>query len=131
MFFTYNPLFLQRTWIVVINRLLFCVLLLQALTFLCELRSHFFTSFLLAVGLQFGFRTLPWVSAVSPIFLIFAFKIYTKRTYLTAFKHFTSTERRLGLPKYTLCKKMPGTVALGHVSVTLPISPSCLRPHVA
>ena len=49
----------------------------------------------LAIGLQFGFRTLLWLSAVPPIFIIFAFKLYINRTYLPAFRYFTPTEEEI------------------------------------
>jgi hypothetical protein len=57
--------------------------------------DHFVYLSFLAIGLQFGFRTLLWLSAVPPIFLIIAFKIYINRTYLTAFKYFTPTEEEI------------------------------------
>jgi len=75
-----------RIWNVVINRLLFCVLLMQALM-------------ILTIGLQFGFRTLLWLSAVPPIFITFAFKIYINRTYLPAFTYFTPTEEEIRVAK--------------------------------
>jgi len=49
----------------------------------------------LTIGLQFGFRTFLWLSAVPPIFLILAFKIYIDRTYLHAFNYFNPTEEEI------------------------------------
>ncbi|KAF8806572.1 DUF221-domain-containing protein [Phlegmacium glaucopus] len=75
-----------RIWNVVINRLLFCVFLMQALM-------------ILTIGLQFGFRTLLWLSAVPPIFIVLAFKIYIDRTYLPAFNYFSPTEEEIHVAK--------------------------------
>lgn len=49
----------------------------------------------LAIGLQFGFRTWLWLSAVPPIFLILAFKIYIYRTYVPAFYYYNPTEEEI------------------------------------
>lgn len=61
--------------------------------------DHFVYLSFLAIGLQFGFRTLLWLSAVPPIFLILAFKIYINRTHLPAFKYFTPTEEEIRVAK--------------------------------
>lgn len=73
-----------RLWNVVINRLLFCVVLMQALM-------------VLTIGLQKGFRTFIWVSAVPPVFLVIAFKIYINRVFVPAFRYFTPTEEEIRL----------------------------------
>jgi len=54
-----------RIWNVVINRLLFSVLLMQALM-------------ILTIGLQYKFSSLQWLSTVPPILIVFAYKIYIK-----------------------------------------------------
>ncbi|RXW14887.1 hypothetical protein EST38_g10967 [Candolleomyces aberdarensis] len=64
-----------RMWNVVVNRLLFCVLLMQSLM-------------ILTIGLQKGFMTFIWVSAVPPILLILIFKIYINRVFVPAFHYF-------------------------------------------
>jgi calcium permeable stress-gated cation channel len=61
--------------------------------------DHFVYFSFSAIGLQFGFRTLLWFSAVPPIFLILAFKIYINLTYLPAFKYFTPIEEEIGVAK--------------------------------
>lgn len=96
------PVFLQRIWNVVINRLLFCVFLMQALMILSEFikLDHNLCVYLsLAIGLQFGFRTWLWFSAVPPIFFILAFKIYIDRTYLPAFNYFSPTDEEIRVAK--------------------------------
>ncbi|KAF8952519.1 late exocytosis, associated with Golgi transport-domain-containing protein [Flammula alnicola] len=75
-----------RIWNVVINRLLFCVLLMQALM-------------ILTTGLQFGFKSFLWLSVVPPILIVFAFKLYINRTYLPAFYYFTPTEEEIKVAK--------------------------------
>ncbi|KAF9047436.1 hypothetical protein BJ165DRAFT_1102024 [Panaeolus papilionaceus] len=75
-----------RIWNVVINRLLFCVLLMQALM-------------ILTIGLQFRFRSLQWLSTVPPIFIIFFFKIYINKTYVPAFTYFTPTEEEIQMAR--------------------------------
>jgi hypothetical protein len=75
-----------RLWNVVINRLLFSVLLMQALM-------------ILTIGLQFRFSSFQWLSTIPPIFFIFAFKIYINRKYLPAFKYFNPPEEEIRLAK--------------------------------
>src|SRR5690242_3649559 len=50
---------------------------------------------ILTIGLQQGFRTFIWVSAVPPVFLIVAFKIYINRVFVPAFRYFTPTEAEI------------------------------------
>lgn len=71
-----------RIWNVVVNRLLFCVLLMQSLM-------------ILTIGLQKGFTTYIWVSAVPPILFVVAFKIYINRTFLPVFNYFTPTQEEI------------------------------------
>ncbi|TFK23149.1 DUF221-domain-containing protein [Coprinopsis marcescibilis] len=75
-----------RLWNVVINRLLFCVLLMQTLM-------------ILTIGLQKGFRTFIWISAVPPVLFIIAFKIYINRVFIPAFRYFSPTVQELALAK--------------------------------
>lgn len=71
-----------RLWNVVVNRLLFCVLLMQALM-------------ILTIGLQYQFSSLQWLSSVPPILIIIAFKIYINRTYLPAFYFFNPSDEEI------------------------------------
>ncbi|KAF9486012.1 DUF221-domain-containing protein [Pholiota conissans] len=75
-----------RIWNLIINRLLFCVILMQLLM-------------LLTIGLQFGFKSFQWVSTIPPILIIFAFKIYINRVYLPAFYYFNPTQQEIDLAK--------------------------------
>ncbi|KAJ2917772.1 hypothetical protein MD484_g2683, partial [Candolleomyces efflorescens] len=75
-----------RLWNVVINRLLFCVLLMQSLM-------------ILTIGLQKGFMTFIWVSAVPPILLIVIFKIYINRVFVPAFRYFSPTPEEIAAAK--------------------------------
>ncbi|KAF8622662.1 hypothetical protein AX15_006773 [Amanita polypyramis BW_CC] len=71
-----------RIWNVVINRLLFSVLLMQALM-------------ILTIGLQYKFSSLQWLSTLPPILIVFAYKIYINRVYLPAFHWFIPSEEEL------------------------------------
>ncbi|KAM6502532.1 protein of unknown function DUF221 domain containing protein [Amanita muscaria] len=71
-----------RIWNVVINRLLFSVLLMQALM-------------ILTIGLQYKFSSLQWLSTVPPILIVFAYKIYINRVYLPASRYFVPSEEEL------------------------------------
>ncbi|EAU91270.2 hypothetical protein CC1G_06905 [Coprinopsis cinerea okayama7 len=71
-----------RIWNVVINRLLFCVLLMQSLM-------------VLTIGLQKGFRSLLWLSALPPVLFIIAFKFYINAKFIPAFRYFTPTEEEI------------------------------------
>jgi hypothetical protein len=68
-----------RIWNVVINRLLFSVLLMQALM-------------ILTIGLQYKFSSLQWLSTVPPILIVFAYKIYINRVYLPNFRWYIPSE---------------------------------------
>lgn len=75
-----------RLWNVVINRLLFCVLLMQSLM-------------ILTIGLQKGFRTFIWVSAVPPLLFIVAFKFYINHAFVPSFRYFKPTEEEIRVAK--------------------------------
>ncbi|KAF5348705.1 hypothetical protein D9758_006773 [Tetrapyrgos nigripes] len=75
-----------RLWNVVINRLLFSVVLMQALM-------------LLTIGLQYGFKSFTWLCTIPPIFMIAAFKVYINRAFDPKFRYYTPTEEELRLAK--------------------------------
>ncbi|KAL1745047.1 hypothetical protein HDZ31DRAFT_37333 [Schizophyllum fasciatum] len=75
-----------RLWNVVINRLLFTVLLMQAMM-------------TLTIGLQTGWSTFEWTSTLPPILFIFIFKLYLNRTFVHKFKHYEPTPDELRLAK--------------------------------
>ncbi|RDB25480.1 hypothetical protein Hypma_007600 [Hypsizygus marmoreus] len=75
-----------RLWNVVVNRLLFCVLLMQALM-------------ILTIGLQYRFRSLQWLSTIPPMLFIFAFKIYINRVHVPAFQYFIPSEEEIRLAR--------------------------------
>lgn len=75
-----------RIWNVIINRLLVCVLLMQALM-------------ILTIGLQYQFRSLQWLSTVPPILIVFFYKIYINRTYIPAFTYFSPSEEEIRAAK--------------------------------
>ncbi|KAL1668993.1 hypothetical protein GGF50DRAFT_45331 [Schizophyllum commune] len=75
-----------RLWNVVINRLLFTVLLMQAMM-------------TLTIGLQTGWSTFEWCSTLPPILFIFIFKLYLNRTFVYKFKHYEPTPDELRLAK--------------------------------
>lgn len=75
-----------RVWNVVVNRLLFCVVLMQCLM-------------ILTIGLQKGFRTLLWISALPPVLFIIIFKIYINHSFVPAFRYFTPTEEEIRIAK--------------------------------
>ncbi|KDR75655.1 hypothetical protein GALMADRAFT_68322 [Galerina marginata CBS 339.88] len=70
-----------RIWNVIINRLLFCVLLMQALMILSTSSSFI------------------WTSTIPPIVFVFFYKIYINHTYLPAFHYFSPTEQEISLAK--------------------------------
>ncbi|KAF9071637.1 hypothetical protein BDP27DRAFT_1218654 [Rhodocollybia butyracea] len=75
-----------RLWNVVINRLLFAVVLMQLLM-------------VLTIGLQYGFKTLYWISTIPPIFMIGIFKVYLSRTFSKEFRFYTPTDEELRAAK--------------------------------
>ncbi|KAF8161319.1 hypothetical protein B0H34DRAFT_840484 [Crassisporium funariophilum] len=75
-----------RIWNVVINRLLVCVVLMQALM-------------VLTIGLQYGFRTFRWLSCVPPILIIFFFKLYINHAYVPVFNYFSPTDEEIRIAK--------------------------------
>ncbi|KIK67510.1 hypothetical protein GYMLUDRAFT_37654 [Collybiopsis luxurians FD-317 M1] len=75
-----------RLWNLVINRLLFLVVLMQALM-------------VLTIGLQYGFKTLYWISTIPPIFIIAFFKVYLSRTFSNQFRYYTPTDDELRAAK--------------------------------
>uniref|UniRef100_A0A0W0F0Y5 DUF221-domain-containing protein n=1 Tax=Moniliophthora roreri TaxID=221103 RepID=A0A0W0F0Y5_MONRR len=75
-----------RLWNVVINRLLFCVVLMQALM-------------VLTIGLQYGFKHLQWISTIPPIFIVALFKVYINRTFVSKFTYYVPSEEEIRLAK--------------------------------
>jgi len=75
-----------RVWNVVINRLLFSVVLMQALM-------------ILTIGLQYKFQSLQWLSTVPPVLFVVAFKLYLNRVFLPAFQFYMPTEEEIRLAK--------------------------------
>ncbi|TFK74590.1 DUF221-domain-containing protein [Pluteus cervinus] len=71
-----------RLWNVVVNRLLFSALLMQALM-------------VLTIGLQYQFKSLQWIATIPPILMILAFKVYINRTFLPHFNYYNPTEAEL------------------------------------
>ncbi|KAJ3800110.1 hypothetical protein GGU11DRAFT_774654 [Lentinula aff. detonsa] len=75
-----------RLWNVIINRLMFNVVFMQALL-------------VLTIGLQLGFKTYYWVSTIPPIFFIAIFKIYLSRKFSNDFRYYTPTDEELRAAK--------------------------------
>ncbi|KAL0570955.1 hypothetical protein V5O48_011012 [Marasmius crinis-equi] len=75
-----------RLWNVVINRLLFCVIIMQALM-------------ILTIGLQYGFKSLQWIATIPPIFIVAIFKIYINRAFVSKFRYYVPNEEELRLAK--------------------------------
>ncbi|KIK61133.1 hypothetical protein GYMLUDRAFT_85115 [Collybiopsis luxurians FD-317 M1] len=75
-----------RLWNVVINRLLFLVVLMQALM-------------VLTIGLQPGFKRLYWISTIPPIFIIALFKVHLSRLFSDQFLYYTPTDDELSAAK--------------------------------
>ncbi|KAL5521409.1 hypothetical protein ACEPAG_9335 [Sanghuangporus baumii] len=75
-----------RLWNVVINRLLWTVVFMQALM-------------VLTIGLQEGWKTFQWISTIPPILIIAAFKVYIDRTFLSKFNWYIPSEEELRLAK--------------------------------
>ena len=53
------------------------------------------TDILIAIGLQYRFRSLQWLSTIPPILFIVAFKIYIDRVHLPAFQYYIPTEEEI------------------------------------
>lgn len=75
-----------RLWNVVINRLLFSLLLMQALM-------------VLTIGLQYGFRSLQWLCTIPPILIVLIFKYYTVRAFDAQFRWFIPSEEEIRTAK--------------------------------
>ncbi|KAH9944775.1 DUF221-domain-containing protein [Amylocystis lapponica] len=73
-----------RMWNVVINRLLFSAALMQALM-------------VLTIGLQYGFKSLFWLTTIPPIIFVFIFKIYLNRKFQAAFQYYIPSDEELRL----------------------------------
>ncbi|KAF8653274.1 hypothetical protein AX16_003976 [Volvariella volvacea WC 439] len=71
-----------RLWNVVINRLLFCLAMMQVLM-------------ILTIGLQYKFRSLQWLSTVPPVIIIILFKIFIANRFDKEFDHFVPTPEEL------------------------------------
>jgi calcium permeable stress-gated cation channel len=46
----------------------------------------------IAIGLQYTFKSLLWLTTIPPIIIVMVFKVYINRAYNNKFKYFTSTE---------------------------------------
>jgi hypothetical protein len=55
--------------------------------------------FHLAIGLQYTFRSLQWLSTVPPILFVVAFKIYINRVFLPNFQFYMPTEEEIRLAR--------------------------------
>ncbi|KAJ7582576.1 hypothetical protein C8J56DRAFT_1005551 [Mycena floridula] len=75
-----------RLWNVVVNRLLFSVVMMQILL-------------VLTIGIQHGFRSLQWLSAIPPILIVAVFKYYINRTFDDKFRYFIPTEEEIRTAK--------------------------------
>jgi hypothetical protein len=71
-----------RLWNVVVNRLLFCVVMMQCLM-------------VLTIGLQYGWRSFAWISAIPPILIVFGFKVFLNRKFSDDFRYYKPTEEEL------------------------------------
>ncbi|KDQ55248.1 hypothetical protein JAAARDRAFT_134456 [Jaapia argillacea MUCL 33604] len=71
-----------RLWNPVINRLLASCVLMQLLM-------------TLTMGLQMGWGTYHWVATVPPIFVVFFFKAYLKRTFDRHFRYYVPSDEEL------------------------------------
>ncbi|KAK0460943.1 DUF221-domain-containing protein [Desarmillaria tabescens] len=71
-----------RLWNVVINRLLFSVVMMQALL-------------VLTIGLQYKFKSFQWLSTIPPIFIIIVFKWYLIYKFDNAFRYYAPTQEDL------------------------------------
>ncbi|KAK0212532.1 hypothetical protein DFS33DRAFT_1390912, partial [Desarmillaria ectypa] len=71
-----------RLWNVVINRLLFSVVMMQALL-------------VLTIGLQYKFKSFQWLSTIPPIFIIIVFKWYLVCKFDNAFRYYVPTQEEL------------------------------------
>lgn len=52
-----------------------------------------------AIGLQYTFKSLQWLSTIPPIIFVVVYKIYSHRKYAEPFRYFTPTEEELRLAK--------------------------------
>ncbi|KAF8908044.1 hypothetical protein CPB85DRAFT_1310572 [Mucidula mucida] len=75
-----------RLWNVVINRLLFCVMLMQALM-------------VLTIGLQDRFKSFLWISTIPPILIIIVFKWFITRKFIRSFSYYIPTQDELRTAK--------------------------------
>lgn len=75
-----------RMWNLIINRLLFCVALMQALL-------------ILTIGLQYGFKSLQWLITIPPIIIVIAYKIYANKVFDNPFRYYNPSEEELRLAK--------------------------------
>ncbi|KAI0313029.1 hypothetical protein OF83DRAFT_1176076, partial [Amylostereum chailletii] len=71
-----------RLWNPVINRLLFSLLMMQALM-------------VLTIGLQYGWKSFAWVATVPPFVIVLLFKGYINRVFDKPFRYYVPTEEEL------------------------------------
>lgn len=50
---------------------------------------------MIAIGLQYQFRSLQWLSTLPPILIVIGFKIYINRTFLPSFRYYIPTESEI------------------------------------
>lgn len=77
-----DPFYVQRLWNVVINRLLFSVVMMQALL-------------VLTIGLQYKFKSYQWLSTIPPIIIIIVFKWFLMYKFDNAFRYYVPTQEEL------------------------------------
>lgn len=53
----------------------------------------------IAIGLQYGFRSLQWLITVPPIIIVLVFKVYTTRVFDSKFRYYIPTEEELQAAK--------------------------------
>ncbi|KAK1234247.1 hypothetical protein PQX77_002554 [Marasmius sp. AFHP31] len=71
-----------KLWNVVVNRLLFSLMLMQALM-------------VLTIGLQYNFKSYQWLVTTPPLIAVLVFKFFLKRKFQTSFHFFIPTEDEL------------------------------------
>src|SRR5438477_13188797 len=54
-----------------------------------------FTVRAVAIGLQYGFKSLLWLITIPPILIVTSYKVYVNRAYNRHFKYFTPTDEEI------------------------------------
>ncbi|KAI0062426.1 DUF221-domain-containing protein [Artomyces pyxidatus] len=71
-----------RLWNPVINRLLFALMLMQALM-------------VLTIGLQYGWKSFAWVATIPPFIIVLLYKVYINRVFASRFRYYVPSEAEL------------------------------------